>query len=194
MDSRGASALGAVAGLMTSLTITLESDAWSCKSTWSNVQVAALSLLAFAGVNAMEDRLTESQLALAHQGIVILPPLLHSLNEYLVCSKRAGRQMSLALNSSSVLCAFAVPLVVYRLSASTQLHARIQNFLQKGRLPPGGGSGRGRTNAYYTNLLQNELKGLPEVQQMKSASLQQARDLAAQRLQRVKQAMQQENY
>jgi hypothetical protein len=115
------SVVGAAAGLLTSLTIALQSDEYRCKSMQVDAAVCLISLGAFAAVNFSGLPALQNSIELLNQVVVVLPPVLNTVNSQLIC-KPAGPALT-SINMGALFLNIALPLVVYQVVSNDKFRA-----------------------------------------------------------------------
>jgi hypothetical protein len=113
--------VAATAGFLTALVLSSQSGAFHCKKIWKNWLFGILSTTTFCGVNYFR---TESMKDVSHGlnvSMIMLPTLMHCLNELAVCKKEgksAGRKM---IQSVDIMVCLLLPVAVYEIARSEKL-------------------------------------------------------------------------
>jgi hypothetical protein len=130
-----ASTIGGMTGLLTSLALCLESDAWSCKSHSKNVKYSAISLMFFLGVNGFQQFMRPGMVGPLNQVAALMPSLLFVGDEMFYCSQRATAMgmpgFSSTMNMAKILPTILLPILICQISSSSHIHDTVCGVLHK---------------------------------------------------------------
>jgi len=123
--------MAATSGMLTSITLSSQSSAFKCKSGVGNALIIMSSVVSFIGFNMIHNPKLAKYADGINQALICLPPTLHTLTDMYSCPARSASDYSQAFNWISIFLAFAVPLVVYRITATDKFRTMICNFYAK---------------------------------------------------------------
>ena len=145
-----ASAVGSLCGLATSLTLCLESKAWTCTSTAKNLSISAISIALFALVNGLQHKFPKSVVPWLNGCVTLSPTIMFSLAEVVHCKQKKQLNASEKVYQAvHIVPMIMLPLAIFYLSGNIKLHDKICSTLHRNR----GGqiSGLGNTTAVPYN-------------------------------------------
>lgn len=118
------SSVAAAAGLMTSLTLTLQSSEYRCKSTAYDAFVVFMSLGSFAAVNLVSIPALYDHINILNQIVVVMPPVLNTMNTYFLCQEAAPAGTNPGIDSAVLFMNIALPLAIYQIVSNKALRDR----------------------------------------------------------------------
>lgn len=130
-DHNCVSIMAATSAMVTSIALSTQSDAFKCKSASGNSLIIGASVIAFVGFNAVHNPKLAPYASKINQALICMPPILHTLTDMHNCPARSAADYSQALNWVSIFTTFAVPLVVYHITATDSFRTMVCNFYEK---------------------------------------------------------------
>lgn len=129
-----ASTVGSLAAMLTSLTVTLGSSAWTCNSRGLNTGVTLATLGSFIAVNALQSKIPANMIVPLNLVVAMFPQIVFVINELKSC-RQYGMTVVTArqklMQRMQVLTVIMLPLMVYFIAGSTKLHDSVCSTLHK---------------------------------------------------------------
>ncbi len=117
------STVGALAGMLTSLTMCLESGVWSCKNNVKSAGFSALSIAFFVAVNVAQPKLGVKWTGALNNVAAVMPSILFVVDEYQFCKKHGtGGVGKKTLQLVEILPMILLPILISTISGNTHVH------------------------------------------------------------------------
>lgn len=132
-----ASTFGGLAGLVTSLTLCMQSSNFAHASTAQNVAVVLTSAGLFLGVNVMKDKIPQAAFEPANMAIAVLPCFVYTAAEWYRTKDdhRVGAVGGKG-HALSLLPVFLLPVAVYLATSNTRMHGAVCSGIDRLRGKP----------------------------------------------------------
>jgi hypothetical protein len=161
-------------GMITSLTVCLESDVWSCKDSKKDKQFAAASVIAFLAVNGLQHFITPSLIGPLNTMVAVMPSVLFIGYEFVYCTKRmdvmSQANFDRTKNLVRIVPMLLLPLVVYTCAGNTAFHDLVCGTVHSTQaLIP---APQGNSNKYIATVKANALSALHSAQNALNTGMQ----------------------
>lgn len=171
------SIIGASAAMLTSLVLTNQSDAFHCKTRFSDGMIISFSLFAFIGFNSIHKPELAKHADAINQFIILLPPILNGLVEFHGCDASRKKNFNEIFDLTNILTCFLTPLVVYQVVANDKLRDKICSFYEGkgfGKYHLNSGMDAGAGHARRSNMQMGGKKDIDQAKREAMAALNRA--------------------